>query len=101
VSELTNFTGRSDYGPFIENGIPAGGLFTGAEETKTEQQQKSYGGLTNAALDPCYHEACDTFGNVNEVIFEQMAQAAAYTLGVLMEQENLQQYLNTTSFFMY
>ena len=27
-------------------------------------------------------QACDTYDNVNEVIFEQMAQAAAYTLGV-------------------
>ena len=26
------FDGRSDYGPFIAAGIPAGGLFTGAEE---------------------------------------------------------------------
>jgi Zn-dependent M28 family amino/carboxypeptidase len=28
----TEFSGRSDYGPFIAVGIPAGGLFTGAEE---------------------------------------------------------------------
>ncbi|MBK7792733.1 MAG: M28 family peptidase [Betaproteobacteria bacterium] len=27
----TDFSGRSDYGPFIAAGIPAGGLFTGAE----------------------------------------------------------------------
>ena len=27
----TDFSGRSDYGPFIANGIPSGGLFTGAE----------------------------------------------------------------------
>lgn len=26
-SITTPFTGRSDYGPFIENGIPAGGIF--------------------------------------------------------------------------
>src|SRR4051794_26021147 len=30
----TAFDGRSDYGPFIASGIPAGGLFTGAEELK-------------------------------------------------------------------
>jgi Zn-dependent M28 family amino/carboxypeptidase len=97
--ELTDFTGRSDYGPFIANGIPAGGLFTGAEVRKTEEQQKVYGGLANAALDPCYHQACDTYDNVNEVIFEQMAQAAAYTLGFLMGQEDLDQYLNSTSLY--
>ena len=31
----TDFSGRSDYGPFIAAGIPAGGLFTGAEGIKT------------------------------------------------------------------
>ncbi len=30
--EPTPFDGRSDYGPFIAAGIPAGGLFTGAEQ---------------------------------------------------------------------
>ena len=30
-NEPTAFDGRSDYGPFIAEGIPAGGLFTGAE----------------------------------------------------------------------
>ncbi|WP_035290596.1 M28 family peptidase, partial [Actinokineospora spheciospongiae] len=28
-TEGTDFSGRSDYGEFIANGIPAGGLFTG------------------------------------------------------------------------
>ena len=31
ASEPTAFDGRSDYGPFIAVGIPAGGLFSGAE----------------------------------------------------------------------
>ena len=30
------FSGRSDYQAFIKNGIPSGGLFTGAEVVKTE-----------------------------------------------------------------
>ena len=34
----TAFDGRSDYGPFIAVGIPAGGLFTGAEGVKTAEQ---------------------------------------------------------------
>jgi Zn-dependent M28 family amino/carboxypeptidase len=37
----TAFDGRSDYGPFIANGVPAGGLFTGAEGIKTERQAAS------------------------------------------------------------
>src|SRR3954454_8020771 len=38
AGEGTDFDGRSDYGPFIAAGIPAGGLFTGAEEPKTPEQ---------------------------------------------------------------
>ena len=32
------FSGRSDYQAFIQAGIPAGGLFTGAEVVKNEEQ---------------------------------------------------------------
>ena len=59
------FDGRSDYQAFILNDIPAGGLFTGAEVPKTAEQQSIWGGTTGAQFDPCYHLACDTFGNVN------------------------------------
>lgn len=38
----------------------AGGLFTGAEVRKTAEQQMLYGGLTDAELDPCYHEVQKT-----------------------------------------
>ena len=56
ASESTPFSGRSDYGPFIAVGIPAGGLFTGAEGIKTEEQVALYGGEAGIAYDPCYHE---------------------------------------------
>ena len=39
----TDFSGRSDYGPFIAVGIPAGGLFTGAEGTKTAEEGSAVG----------------------------------------------------------
>lgn len=55
----TAFDGRSDYGPFIAVGIPSGGLFTGAEETKTAEEVALYGGLADVPYDPCYHSACD------------------------------------------
>jgi Zn-dependent M28 family amino/carboxypeptidase len=53
------FDGRSDYGPFIDVGIPAGGLFTGAEQPKTAAEAILYGGVAGAAYDPCYHQFCD------------------------------------------
>jgi len=59
------FDGRSDYQAFIANGIPAGGLFTGAEVPKTPAQVAIWGGTAGAQFDPCYHLACDTFANNN------------------------------------
>jgi Zn-dependent M28 family amino/carboxypeptidase len=73
----TAFDGRSDYGPFIDAGIPAGGLFTGAEEVKTEAEQELFGGTAGLAFDPCYHQACDTVKNVSKRGLNQMADAVA------------------------
>ncbi|MEU5878979.1 M28 family metallopeptidase [Spirillospora sp. NPDC047279] len=61
----TDFSGRSDYGPFIKVGIPAGGLFTGAEGLKTAEEAKKFGGTAKAAYDACYHLACDTTANIS------------------------------------
>ena len=49
----TQFDGRSDYGPFLEADIPAGGLFTGAEGIKTAEEAAIYGGVVGAQYDPC------------------------------------------------
>ncbi|GAA3789668.1 aminopeptidase PaaP [Sphaerisporangium flaviroseum] len=62
----SDFDGRSDYGPFIDAGIPAGGLFTGAEGAKTPAEQALFGGTAGAPYDPCYHQACDTIANIND-----------------------------------
>jgi Zn-dependent M28 family amino/carboxypeptidase len=77
ASEPTAFDGRSDYGPFIAVGIPAGGLFTGAEDVKTEEQAAIYGGTAGEAFDPCYHQACDTFDNVALDVLDLNADAVA------------------------
>ena len=64
ASEPTAFDGRSDYDAFINVGIPAGGLFTGAEDIKTAEEAETYGGVAGVAYDPCYHQACDSFNPV-------------------------------------
>jgi Zn-dependent M28 family amino/carboxypeptidase len=79
ASAPTPFNGRSDYGPFIAEGIPAGGLFTGAEGTKTAEQAAVYGGTANVAYDQCYHLRCDTLANINYTALDQMSDAAAHT----------------------
>jgi Zn-dependent M28 family amino/carboxypeptidase len=78
ASDPTPFSGRSDYGPFIAAGIPAGGLFTGAEGIKTAEQAATYGGTAGVAYDPCYHAACDDITNLNTKGFGEMADAAAH-----------------------
>ncbi len=80
ASSETPFSGRSDYGPFIDEGIPAGGLFTGAEGVKTAQEAAVYGGTAGAAYDPCYHQACDTFANNSNTGLDQMVDAAAHAV---------------------
>ena len=79
ATEPTAFDGRSDYGPFIANGIPAGGLFSGAEGIKTPEQAAMYGGTAGEAYDPCYHQACDTIANVNDKALDEFSDAAAHT----------------------
>jgi Zn-dependent M28 family amino/carboxypeptidase len=58
------FDGRSDYVGFINRGIPAGGLFAGAEVPKTPEEVAVYGGVAGEQYDPCYHEACDNIDTV-------------------------------------
>lgn len=79
----TAFDGRSDYGPFIQYGIPAGGLFTGAEGIKTAEEAGIYGGIAGEAYDPCYHAACDTMDNINYLGLDEMSDAMAYAINVL------------------
>ncbi|GAB3659326.1 aminopeptidase PaaP [Actinocorallia lasiicapitis] len=73
----TDFDGRSDYGPFIAVGIPAGGIFTGAEGIKTPEEATFFGGTAGAPYDPCYHQACDTRSNINATALDVNADAIA------------------------
>jgi Zn-dependent M28 family amino/carboxypeptidase len=59
------WTGRSDYAGFIENGIPSGGLFTGAEVLKTEEEAALFGGEAGVAYDINYHKKGDDINNLN------------------------------------
>jgi Zn-dependent M28 family amino/carboxypeptidase len=91
-SEPVAFDGRSDYVAFTNVGIPAGGVFTGAEVHKTPAQQAIYGGTVSTGLagqfDPCYHLACDTFANFSPIVLDQMADAAAHAVITLAQSTN-------------
>jgi Zn-dependent M28 family amino/carboxypeptidase len=77
-TEPTEFDGRSDYEAFINAGIPAGGLFSGAEDIKTAEEAAIYGGTAGTPYDACYHQACDDLSNLNKTALEQLADGAAH-----------------------
>jgi hypothetical protein len=81
--------GRSDHAYFQTYGIPAGGLFTGAEAIKTEELVELFGGTAGISLDPCYHKECDTIDNINPVVLGEMAGAAAHALYTYADMPNL------------
>ena len=80
ASAPTAFDGRSDYSGFILNNIPAGGLFSGAEGIKTEEEAALFGGTAGEAYDPCYHQQCDDLGNINRRGLDQMIDAVAHSV---------------------
>lgn len=87
AAEPTPFDGGSDYAPFLDAGIPAGGLFTGDKQTKTSEQARSYGGIAGEDLDPCYHTRCDTSENISEDLLGDMSGALAYVTAALAQTE--------------
>ncbi len=83
----TDFSGRSDYGPFIAAGIPSGGLFTGAEGIKTAAEAALWGGTAGLAYDPCYHLACDTYANNNDTALDVNSDAVAYAVAAVRHEQ--------------
>ncbi|WP_107054309.1 M28 family metallopeptidase [Streptomyces sp. NRRL S-350] len=79
--DLSAFNGRSDYGPFIDAGIPAGGTDTGAEVIKSPEQAARYGGTAGTAFDACYHKACDDLGNIDMAAFDVNIDVIAHAVG--------------------
>lgn len=76
----TDLDGLSDYRAFIAVDIPSGGLFTGAAGIKTAEEAALWGGTAGEQYDPCFHVACDTFDNNNNVALDVNADAAAYAI---------------------
>ena len=87
AAAVVDIGGASDHLPFVQREVPVGGLFSGASERKTEEEAALFGGTAGAPTDPCYHLACDTAANVDREVLEQLARAAAWTLGRLASGE--------------
>ncbi len=80
---MTDLGDRSDHAGFIEAGIPAGGLFTGASEPMSASMAKLFDGASGSPHDPCYHQFCDTPDNVDEDALVVNFAAARHALDVL------------------
>ncbi|MFC4913205.1 M28 family peptidase [Actinomadura gamaensis] len=76
----SEFNGRSDYGPFLEAGIPAGGIDTGAEGIKTAAEAKLFGGQAGKPYDACYHAKCDRITNINWGLLDTNADGVAFAV---------------------
>jgi Zn-dependent M28 family amino/carboxypeptidase len=103
ASEPTAFDGRSDYDAFITAGIPAGGLFTGAEDAKTEEQVALYGGLATfegqpVSYDPCYHQACDSLTPIDDGADAELYEALNAAYGGALEYNGVISNINTLAF---
>ncbi|HJU02278.1 MAG TPA: M28 family peptidase [Actinomycetes bacterium] len=64
-------------------GIPAGGLFSGAEDEKTPEEAAIYGGTAGVPYDPCYHQACDTTNNLSTKALNELGDGAAHAVMTL------------------
>jgi aminopeptidase S len=80
-AQPTPFNGDSDYSPFVDAGIPTGGVFTGDAPSMTPEQASLWGGRPGVPFDVCYHQACDTTSNIDRVAYERMLNALAYGVG--------------------
>ncbi|MDX6761588.1 MULTISPECIES: M28 family metallopeptidase [Streptomyces] len=79
----TEGDGRSDHASFKNVGIPVGGLFTGASNTKTSAQAQKWGGTAGQAFDRCYHSSCDNTANISDTALDRNSDAAAYAVWTL------------------
>ncbi|MFD0774123.1 M20/M25/M40 family metallo-hydrolase [Streptomonospora algeriensis] len=80
VTEPTEFSGRSDYSAFMEAGIASGGLFSGGDGTKTEEQVDYYGGTAGVDFDPNYHTPQDDLDNINWRAIDELSGGVAHAV---------------------
>ncbi|KPC78756.1 MULTISPECIES: M28 family metallopeptidase [Streptomyces] len=79
----TEGDGRSDHAPFKSAGVPVGGLFSGASNTKSSAQAQKWGGTAGQSFDRCYHSSCDTTANINDTALDRNSDAVAHAVWTL------------------
>ena len=82
TAQGTSFDGRSDYDGFTLAGIPAGGLFSGAEAKKSDEQAKLWGGTANEPFGPNYHQKTDTLDHIDRTSLGINGGGVAYAVAL-------------------
>ena len=82
TAQSLDFQGRSDYAGFAKAGIPAAGIFSGAEGKKTAEQVRLWGGQADQPFDPNYHQKSDTLDHIDRNALGINGSAVAYAVGV-------------------
>ncbi|MCV7100647.1 M28 family metallopeptidase [Mycobacterium palustre] len=82
TAQDTSFDGRSDYDGFTLAGIPAGGLFSGAEVKKSDEQAKLWGGTPDQPFDPNYHKKTDTLDHIDRTSLAINGGGVAYAVAL-------------------
>ncbi|MEV5361122.1 M20/M25/M40 family metallo-hydrolase, partial [Micrococcus luteus] len=87
-SRDTSFDGRSDYDAFTRAGIPAGGLFAGAEDKKSREEADLWGGEADEPFDPNYHKPGDDIDNIDRDVFEIQGRGVAYAVSLYAQDQS-------------
>ena len=86
-AEDSSFNGRSDYDAFTKAGVPAGGLFSGAEEKKSVQQAEVWGGTADEPFDPNYHKESDNLDNIDQAALQIHGSGVGYSVGLYAQDQ--------------
>ncbi|MGH3507337.1 MAG: M20/M25/M40 family metallo-hydrolase [Nocardioidaceae bacterium] len=74
------FSGRSDYQAFINNGVASGGLSTGSNGLKSDYEEFLFGGASGVSYDPNYHSPEDDITNVAFDALDIQSDAIAHAV---------------------
>jgi Zn-dependent M28 family amino/carboxypeptidase len=80
------FAGSSDYDSFTRAGIPAGGIFSGANTDMTADEAKLWGGDAGRPYDPNYHRDTDTLDHIDRTALGINGSGAAYAVALYSQE---------------
>lgn len=83
----TSFDGRSDYDGFTLAGVPAGGLFSGAEDKMSPEEAGLWGGQADQPFDPNYHKNTDTLEHVDRNALQIHGGGVGYAIGLYAQDQ--------------